>query len=80
MVNIELMYHDGLIGNRGMLVALSSFATGNLNSKIKQGSTPYRMEQIIPMSHDYIVPPLTDEEKAEQLQRNLLSYMKFKRK
>ena len=71
------MYHDGLIGNRGMLVALSGFATGNLNSKIKQGSTPYRMENIIPMAYDYIVPPLSDEEKAEQLQRNLLSYMKF---
>lgn len=69
------MLHDGFIGNKSIALALSSLTTGQLNSKIRQGVTPYKMQDILPMLHDYIVPPPTEAEKAEMLQRNLLSYM-----
>lgn len=71
------MLHDGIIGEKSVLVALSSLTTGNLNSKLKQGATGYKMQDILPMSHDYIVPPLTDEEKKAQVQRDLLAFMRL---
>lgn len=77
MRNIEIMFNDGLIGNKAVLLALSSLTTGNLNSKLKQGANPYKMTDVLPMAHDYIVPPLTDEEKQEQVRVNLLSYMQL---
>lgn len=75
MRNIEIMFSDGMLGNKAILIALSSLTTGNLNSKIKQGATPYKMENILPSTHEYIVPPLTDEEKLAQKNRQLLGFM-----
>lgn len=75
MRNIEIMINDGMLGPKAVLLALSALTTGNLNSKIKQGSTPYRMENILPSTYEYIVPPLTEEEKQQQVQRSLLAFM-----
>jgi len=47
MRHIEIMLHDGMIGNKGLLLALSGFATGNLNSKLKQGSKSFEMKDIV---------------------------------
>lgn len=77
MRNIEIMFHDGMIGNKSVLLALSSLTTGNLNSKLKPTAPPYKMESVLPLMHEYIVPPLTDEEKQNQVNENLLSYMKM---
>lgn len=71
------MFHDGMIGNKSVLLALSSLTTGNLNSKLKPTAPPYKMESVLPLMHEYIVPPLTDEEKQNQVNENLLSYMKM---
>lgn len=75
MRHIEIMLHDGTIGNKAVLLALSGFATGNLNSKLKQGAKSFEMKDILPSTHDYIVPPLTPEEEKAQVQRSLLTYM-----
>jgi len=75
MRNIEIMLHDGMIGQKSVLLALSSLTTGNLNSKLKETATPYKMETVLPLAHDYIVPPPTDEEKQSQLNANLSSYI-----
>jgi hypothetical protein len=75
MRNIEIMLSDGFIGNKAVLIALSAFATGNLNSKLKQGATPFKINNILPSTVDYINPPQTDEEKAEMVQKQLLSFM-----
>ena len=75
MRNIEIMLYDGMIGQKSVLLALSSLTTGNLNSKLKQGADPYKMETVLPLVHDYIVPPLTDEEQQAQVNANLSSYV-----
>lgn len=69
------MLNDGMIGPKSILLALSSLTTGNLNSKLKKEATPYKMADVIPLAHEYIVPPLTEQEKAEQVQRGLKAYM-----
>lgn len=69
------MLSDGILGPKAILLALSALTTGNLNSKLKKEATPYKMENVLPSTHDYILPPLTPEEQAEQAQKSLLAYM-----
>ncbi|CAB5238534.1 hypothetical protein UFOVP164_57 [uncultured Caudovirales phage] len=69
------MISDGFIGNKALLLALSSLTTGNLNSKMKQGSQPVKMKDVLPSTHDYIVPPPTDEEAKQHAQKQLLAFM-----
>ena len=76
MRNIEIMLNDGIIGNKSVLLALSALTTGNLNSKLKKDAKPYRIEDILPLTHDYIIPQLTEEEKAAQVQNSMLGFLK----
>jgi hypothetical protein len=69
------MFNDGMIGNKAILLALSTLTTGNINSKLKQNATPLKMEGVLPSTHDYIIPPLTDEEMIAQKNRQLLGFM-----
>tara|TARA_R110000868_G_scaffold182605_1_gene423609 strand:+ start:9613 stop:9858 length:246 start_codon:yes stop_codon:yes gene_type:complete len=72
------MLSDGMIGNKALLLALSSLTTGNLNSKMQKTAKPFRMEDVLPSTHDYIVPPLTDEQKREQTNQRLLTFVAMK--
>jgi hypothetical protein len=75
MQNIEIMFSDGIIGNKATLLALSMLTTGNLNSKLKQGVKSFTIKDVLPSVHDYIIPPLSDEEQKSQVNRSLLSMM-----
>ena len=75
---IEIMLADGMLGPKAVLLALSSLTTGNLNSKIQKTAKPFRMEDVLPSTHDYIVPPLTEEQKREQVNNSLLSFIAMK--
>jgi hypothetical protein len=75
MTNIEIMVHDGIIGNKATLLALSGFATGNLNAKLKQGAKSFGISDILPSTHEYIIPPLTEEEQKAQAKESLLRFM-----
>lgn len=75
MRNIEIMLSDGMIGQKSLALALSAFATGNLNSKIQKGSQHFTMKDIIPAMIDYITPPLSDEEKRAQVNDRLLTFL-----
>lgn len=75
MRNIEIMLHDGMIGQKSVLLALSALTTGNLNSKLKPTAEPYKMESILPLVHDYIVPPPTEEELKAKTNENLSTYI-----
>lgn len=72
------MINDGMLGPKSILLALSALTTGNLNSKLKKEATPYKMTDVLPSTHEYIVPPLTDEEKAAQAQKALLAFAQSK--
>lgn len=75
MQNIEIMFSDGIIGNKAMLLALSTLTTGNLNAKLKQGVNPFTINHVLPSTHEYIIPPLSDEEKAAQVNDALKMFM-----
>lgn len=69
------MLNDGFIGVKSLGLALSSFATGNLNAKMKQGASPFTIKDMLPALHEYIIPPLTEQEKKDQVNQSLLSFM-----
>ena len=75
MRNIEIMFSDGAIGNKGILLALSTLTTGNLNSKLKQGVKAFTIKDVLPSAHEYIIPPLSDEEQKAHTNRSLLAMM-----
>lgn len=73
--NIEIMLSDGMIGNKALLLALSSLTTGNLNSKMQKTARPFQMRDVLPSTHDYIVPPLTEKQQQEQVNQQLLNFI-----
>lgn len=75
MRNIEIMLSDGMIGNKAVLLALSSLTTGNLNSKIQKTTRPFTMKDVLPSTHDYIVPPLTKEQQQEEASKQLMAFL-----
>ena len=75
MRNIEIALSDGFIGNKGILLALSNLATGNLNTKLAKGARSFTMKDILPSTHDYIVPPLSEQEQRELANDQLLAFM-----
>ena len=78
MQSIEIMLADGMIGPKAVLLALSCLTTGNLNAKIQKTATPFKMQDVLPSTHDYIVPPLTEEQKREQVNNSLLAFIAMK--
>lgn len=72
------MLSDGMIGNKAVLLALSSLTTGNLNSKIQKTAKPFRMQDVLPSTHDYIVPPLSKEQQQEQTNQQMLMFVSMK--
>lgn len=75
MQSIEIMFADGMLGQKAVLLALSALTTGNLNSKIQKSAKPFTMKDILPTVHDYIVPPLTPEQQQEQVNNQLLAFL-----
>lgn len=69
------MINDGMLGPKAELLALSALTTGNLNAKLKKEATPYKMKDVLPSTHEYIVPPLTKEEEQAAAQKSLLTYV-----
>ena len=68
------MYNDGVIGNLGLLQVLGSHAAGHFNSLLPKGSSPYKLQDIIPNQYDYLYPPLTEEAKREQTSKDLIAF------
>jgi hypothetical protein len=75
MRNIEIMLSDGMLGNKAILLALSSLTTGNLNSKIQKTTRPFTMKDVLPSTHEYIVPPLTKEQQQDQASKQLMAFL-----
>ena len=75
MRNIEIMLSDGMLGNKAILLALSSLTTGNLNSKIQKTTRPFTMKDVLPSTHEYIVPQMTKEQQQEEANKQLMAFL-----
>jgi len=75
MIQIQAMYADGLIGNRGVLTALGQLTAGIFNYMRPANAPDYKLANILGQAYDYIVPPLTPEQQKEQVNNALKTFM-----
>lgn len=75
MRNIEVLLSDGFIGNKAVLLALSALTTGNLNAKLKSTAKPFAMQDILPSTHEYLIPPMSEAERRSHINASLLAFM-----
>jgi hypothetical protein len=74
------MYHDGLIGNLGIIQILASHTTGFFNSMLPKGKQPYKLKDIIPSQYEYLYPPLSEQDKKDKTNKDLINFIKSKPK
>jgi len=72
--DIAVMYHAGLIGNIGLLEVLGNLTAGQFNKMLPKGKTGYKLRDIIPNTYDYIYPPLSEQDKKQQVNQSLLAF------
>ena len=68
------MYHSGLIGNIGLLEVLGTLTAGQFNKMLPKGKSPYKLKDIIPYAYDFIYPPLSEQDKKQQVNQSLLAF------
>jgi hypothetical protein len=78
--DICVMYHDGAIGNLGLLQVLGTLTAGQFNKMLPKGATPYKLQAIIPSAYDYLYPPLTEQDKRAQVTKSLMAFAKARSK
>lgn len=73
--DICVMYHCGLIGNMGLLEVLGSLTAGQFNKVLPKGKPPYKLQDIIPQAYEFLYPPLSEQDKKQQVNSSLLAFM-----
>lgn len=73
--DICIMYNDGVIGNLGIVQVLGALTTGQFNKVLPKGATPYKLQDIIPQTYDYLYPPLSEQDKKTQANNRLLQFV-----
>lgn len=69
------MFHAGLIGNIGILEVLGTLTAGQFNKMLPRGKTAYTLKDMIPNAYDFIYPPLSEQDKKEQVNQSLLAFV-----
>jgi len=75
MLQIQTMYADGVIGNRGVLEVLGALTSGVFNYIRPANSPAYKLANILGSAYDYIYPPATPEQQKEAVNNSLLAFM-----
>ena len=73
--NIQSMYADGMLGNRTIIELLGTLIAGVFNYIRPSNSPAYKIQSVIGGSYEYIFPPLTKEQKKEQVNNSLLAFL-----
>lgn len=68
------MFHDGIIGNYGVLQVLGTLTAGQFNTVLPKGKQPFKLQDIIPQQYEYLYPPLTEESKQEAISKSLMAF------
>lgn len=66
---------DGFVGNKQILNAIGGLTAGVFNYIRSSGQAAYKLQDIIGSAYDYIYQPLSDEQKKEQANNQLLTFM-----
>ena len=68
------MYSDGLIGNNRIIETLGNLTAGVYNYMRSANAPPYKLQDIIPTVYDYLYPPLSEEEKKDAVNKQLIAF------
>lgn len=74
---VMIALNDGLIGNKTILTTMGSLTTGVFNYIRESGAKAYELKQILGLTYDYIYRPLSDEEKRDETNQRLLSFLQM---
>ena len=72
---IQVMYSDGLLGNKGIFDALTPITTAIFNYLRNSGAKPFKPTEIFPWVHEYSVDPDTEPTQEELVNQGLLTFM-----
>lgn len=72
---IQVMYADGILGNRGIFDALAPLTAAVFNYFRPPNSPSFRIDQIYPWVHEYSVNPDTEPTPEEKASNGLLVFM-----
>jgi len=72
--DICLMFSDGLIGNYRIIETLGNLTAGVYNYMRSATAPPYKLQDIIPTVYDYLYPPLSEEEKKDAVNKQLIAF------
>lgn len=73
--DIQTMYADGMIGNHNLIYLLGTLVTGVFNYLRSESAAPYSLAKVLGPAYDYIYPPLSEEQKKQQVNEQLLTFM-----
>ena len=74
---VMISINDGFIGNKNILNTLGLLTTGVFNYIRGANAKAYTLQEIIGLAYDYVYRPLTDEEKANAVNKKLLEFMQM---
>lgn len=72
---IQVMYADGMLGNRGVFDSMAPLTAGVFNYIRPEGSPTYKPESLFPWINEYWKNPDLEPTPEEQVSNALMSYM-----
>jgi hypothetical protein len=72
---VMVSYADGIVGNKKILTTLGSLTAGIFNYLRSDKSQTYSLENIIDTAYEYIYPPLSEEQKQNEVNERLKMFL-----
>ena len=72
---IQVMYADGMLGNRAVFDSLAPITTGVFNYIRPEGAPAYKQEQMFSWINEYWQNPDLEPDPQEQVSNSLLGYI-----
>jgi hypothetical protein len=72
---VMVSYADGIVGNKKILTTLGSLTAGIFNYLRSDQSQAYSLENIIDTAYEYIYPPLSEEQKQNEVNERLKMFL-----
>jgi hypothetical protein len=73
--DIQVMYAEGMLGNKGIFDALAPISAAIFNYFRAEGQPPYKTESIFPWIVEYFKNPDFEPNPEQQVSSNLLGFM-----
>lgn len=73
--DIQVMYAEGMLGNKAIFDALAPITAAVFNYMRSEGAPPYKTDAIFPWINDYLKNPDNEPNDNEKVNNSLLTYV-----